>query len=47
MENKNFAENPLQTIAPNGGFCGIFKTIACIGDSLASGSLSLRKKTAR
>ena len=34
MENKNLAENPLKTIAPNGGFCGIFKTIACDGGTL-------------
>ena len=44
MENKNFEENPLQTIAPNGGFCGIFKTIACIGDSLASGEFESKKE---
>ena len=30
-------ENPLDTIRPNGGFCGIFRTIGCIGDSLSSG----------
>ena len=44
MENKNLAENPLKTIAPNGGFCGIFKTIACIGDSLASGEFESKKE---
>lgn len=44
MENKNFEENPLQTIAPNGGFCGIFKAIACIGDSLASGEFESKKE---
>lgn len=44
MENKNLAENPLQTIVPNGGFCGIFKTIACIGDSLASGEFEFKKE---
>ncbi len=30
-------ENPLGQIRPNGGFCGIFRTIGCIGDSLSSG----------
>ncbi len=32
-------EKPLDTIVSNGGFCGIFRTIACIGDSLSSGEL--------
>lgn len=35
INNKD--EKPLDKIAPNGGFCGIFRTIACIGDSLSSG----------
>ncbi len=30
-------EQPLDTIVSNGGFCGIFRAIACIGDSLSSG----------
>ena len=30
-------EKPLDVIKPDGGFCGIFRTIACIGDSLSSG----------
>ena len=30
-------EKPLDKIAYNGGFCGIFSTICCIGDSLSSG----------
>lgn len=30
-------EKPLDNIVQNGGFCGIFRTIACIGDSLSSG----------
>lgn len=30
-------EKPLDHIVHGGGFCGIFKTIACIGDSFASG----------
>ncbi len=34
---KNLDEKPLDNIVSNGGFCGIFRTIACIGDSLSSG----------
>ena len=30
-------EKPLDRIVNNGGFCGIFRTICCIGDSLSSG----------
>ncbi len=30
-------EKPLDVIAADGGFVGIFRTIACIGDSLSSG----------
>ena len=30
-------EKPLDKIAADGGFCGIFRTIGCIGDSLSSG----------
>ena len=30
-------ELPLDNIVSDGGFCGIFRTIACVGDSLASG----------
>ena len=30
-------EKPLEKLAIGGGFCGIFRTIACIGDSLSSG----------
>ena len=37
MANKN--EKPLDNIAVNGGFTSIFRTIGCIGDSLASGEL--------
>ncbi len=29
--------NPLEEILPDGGYCGIFRTIGCIGDSLSSG----------
>ena len=32
-------ENPLDRIVPDGGFCGIFRTVGIIGDSLASGEL--------
>ena len=32
-------ENPIENIVPNGGFCRIFRTIACVGDSLSSGEL--------
>ena len=30
-------EKPLDNIKPDGGFCGIFRTIGIIGDSLSSG----------
>ncbi len=30
-------EKPLDIIKPDGGFTGIFRTIACVGDSLSSG----------
>lgn len=30
-------EQPLDRICPDGGLCSIFRTIACIGDSLSSG----------
>ena len=30
-------EKPLDRIPTDGGFCGIFRTIGCIGDSLSSG----------
>lgn len=35
MKQEN--EKPLDNIVVNGGFCGIFRTVACIGDSLSSG----------
>ncbi len=36
---KLFVENekPLENIPANGGFCGIFRKIACVGDSMSSG----------
>ena len=30
-------EQPLDRLPSDGGFCGIFRTIGCIGDSLSSG----------
>ncbi|MBR1677546.1 MAG: SGNH/GDSL hydrolase family protein [Clostridia bacterium] len=33
----NDSEKPLDRIVTDGGFCAIFRTIACIGDSLSSG----------
>lgn len=30
-------EKPLDTLVADGGFCGIFRKIGCIGDSLSSG----------
>ena len=30
-------EQPLDRLLDDGGFCGIFRTIACVGDSLSSG----------
>ena len=32
-------EKPLDNLVDDGGFCGIFRTIGCIGDSLSSGEL--------
>lgn len=37
-------ENPLDNIPADGGFCGIFRTIGCIGDSLSSGEFETRDK---
>lgn len=41
MDYKNFFvdenEKPLDNLICDGGFCGIFRTIGCIGDSLSSG----------
>lgn len=33
----NSNEKPLDNIVSDGGFCGIFKTITCVGDSLSAG----------
>ncbi len=35
-------EKPLDHLVSDGGFCGIFRTIGCIGDSLASGEFESR-----
>jgi lysophospholipase L1-like esterase len=35
-------EKPLDRIVTDGGFCAIFRTIACIGDSLSSGEFESR-----
>lgn len=35
-------EKPLDNIPEDGGFCGIFRTIGCIGDSLSSGEFETR-----
>lgn len=32
-------EGPLDELKPHGGFFGIFRTVACIGDSLSSGEM--------
>lgn len=38
-------EKPLDRLVTDGGFCGIFRTIGCIGDSLSSGEFeSLNEK---
>jgi len=37
-------EKPLDHIKPDGGLFSIFRTVACIGDSLASGEMSGQKE---
>lgn len=34
-------EQPLDTLVQNGGYCGILRTIGCIGDSLSSGEFEV------
>ena len=34
---RDASERPLDNIAEDGGFCAIFRRIACVGDSLSSG----------
>lgn len=33
----NSAEQPLERLAPNGGYTAILRTVGCVGDSLSSG----------
>lgn len=40
-------EKPLDNIAVNGGFCGIFRKITCVGDSLSSGEFESQKTAKR
>lgn len=35
-------EKPLDRLTPDGGFCRVFRTIGCIGDSLSSGEFESR-----
>lgn len=37
-------ELPLETLLEGSGFCGIFRTIGCVGDSLSSGEFETIKK---
>ena len=37
-------EKPLENLVADGGFTGIFRTIGCIGDSLASGEVESTKE---
>ena len=36
---KNEGEKPLDRVISDGGFCCVFRTLACVGDSLSSGEL--------
>ena len=36
---KNENEKPLENLKYDGGFCGIFRKIGCVGDSLSSGEM--------
>ncbi len=38
------AERPLDRLAPGGGFCGVFRSIGCVGDSLSSGEFESKKE---
>ncbi len=48
MDIKDFyykeGEKPLDNLVSDGGFCGIFRKIACIGDSLSSGEFEGTKE---
>lgn len=37
-------EQPLDTLLSDGGFCGIFRTITCVGDSLSSGEFQTQRE---
>lgn len=37
-------EQPLEKLLPDGGFCGIFRTITCVGDSLSSGEFQTKRE---
>ena len=37
-------EQPLDRLVEDGGFCSIFRTFACVGDSLSSGEFQLPKE---
>lgn len=40
----NKDEKPLDHLVEDGGFCGIFRTIGCIGDSLSSGEYEIHEE---
>lgn len=46
FENYYYSENekPLDRMPKNGGFAAIFRTIACIGDSLSSGEFQVKQE---
>ena len=37
-------EKPLDRLVTDGGFCGILRTIGCVGDSLSSGEFEARNE---
>ncbi len=37
-------EQPLDRLVDDGGFCSIFRTVACVGDSLSSGEFEIFKE---
>jgi len=41
----NTNERPLENMVTDGGFCGIFETIGCVGDSLSSGEFESLSET--
>ena len=40
----NMTEKPLENLVQNGGFARIFKSVACVGDSLSSGEFESIKE---